>query len=74
MNKKGACNTNLSSDGSVTCFLNSINDYSEEQVMEFFKSVYAASQERIAKGKNLVANDAYPYEEDLSKLAETFFI
>lgn len=72
MNKKGACNTDLSSDSSVSYFLNHVSDYSEGQVMEFLKSVYAASQERIAKGNRLVANDAYPDEDVLDKAIKKF--
>ena len=73
MNKKGACNTDLSSN-SIGHFLNHASDHSEDQVTEFLKSVHAASQERIAKGKQLVASDAYPDEEELDKLVENFFI
>ena len=56
----------------VSHFLNHLDDYSNEQTTEFLKSVYAASQERIAKGKSLVANDDYPDEEDLDKAIGKF--
>jgi len=72
MRKKDACNTDLSSDSSVSYFLNHVSDYSEEQVIEFLKSVYVVSQERIAKGKRLVANDAYPDKDVLDKAVDKF--
>ncbi|MFQ6723702.1 MAG: hypothetical protein ACLRFH_04875 [Opitutales bacterium] len=72
MRKKDACNTDLSLDSNVGYFLNHVSDYSEGQVMEFLKSVYAASQDRIAKGNRLVANDAYPDEDVLDKAVEKF--
>ena len=72
MKKEDAYATNLVSDGNVSRFLEHLGNYSEEQVTDFLKSVYAASQERIAKGKRL-ANDPYPNEEDLDKAIERFF-
>ncbi len=72
MGKKDTCNTDFSSS-SVSHFLNHVSDYSEEQVMEFLKSVYAVSHERITKGKRLIANDVYPDEGDLDKAVEKFF-
>ena len=71
MNKKGACNTDLSSN-SIGHFLNHASDHSEDQVTEFLKSVHAASQERIAKGKQLIANDTYPDEGVLDKVIKKF--
>lgn len=72
MKKEDAYTTNLVSDGNVSHFLEHLGNYSEEQVTDFLKLVYAASQERIAKGKRLVANDPYPDEEDLDKAIEKF--
>ena len=72
MKKESAYTTNLVSMGNVSYFLEHLGDYSEEQVTDFLKSVYAASQERIAKGKQLVANDSCPNEEDLDEVVEKF--
>jgi len=71
--KKDAYATNLVSNGDVSHFLEHLGEYSEEQVVDFLKSVYAASQARIAKGKRLVADDSYPDEKDLDKTMEKYF-
>ena len=72
MKKKDAYATNLVSNGDVSHFLEHLGEYSEEQVVDFLKSVYAANQERIAKGERLIADDAYPDEMDLDKAIEKF--
>ena len=70
MSEQNACTSNLSLRDNVSHFLEHLEDYSEEQTTGFIKSIYAASQNRIRKGRKLVANDLCPSEEDLSRVVE----
>ena len=73
MKKESVYTTNFVSDGNVSHFLEHLGDCSEEQITDFLKSIYAASQEQIIKGQRLVANDTYPNERDLDEAIERCF-
>ena len=73
MKKESVYTTNFVSDDNVGHFLKHLGDCSEGQVTDFLKLAYAASQERITKGKDLVADDSYLNEENLNKALEKCF-
>ena len=73
MSKEGVYNSGLVLRNKVYHFWEHLSDYSEEQTTDFLESIYAASQNRIIKGKRLVANDIYPNTEVLNKAINNLF-
>ena len=65
MKKESVYTTNFVSDGNVSHFLEHLGDCSEEQITDFLKSIYAASQEQIIKG-HINRNLAYLYKHLLT--------